>query len=254
MADNEVGHSPAQLFTTILAFWQIDHRFDTQVLFCSHPGFLRVSINGQKITRFMAHATEGDAGSNVAPLAIPLHVSYIQKLGEVRVDCQVFSDGRVIDTSRQSQDDLMYHLTSHLRLNAVYWGLTALCVMKHKDALDREQLIEFVTSCWDDKAGTSCHEKSFEGYQRALRYTHSVTLLKGHSGPIRDTMHTSFQPSVASKSSSCTMRLTGWTKNASSPSSSLCAHRLARSLGTDSARQTRDLLTVLCRLFLSLVR
>ena len=48
----------------------------------------------------------------------------------------------------------MYHLTSHLRLNAVYWGLTALCVMKHKEALEREQLIDFVMSCWDDKAGT----------------------------------------------------------------------------------------------------
>jgi geranylgeranyl transferase type-2 subunit beta len=47
----------------------------------------------------------------------------------------------------------MYHLTSHLRLNAVYWGLTALCVMKHKDALDREQLLDFVMSCWDEKAG-----------------------------------------------------------------------------------------------------
>jgi len=67
-------------------------------------------------------------------LLIPLHVSYIQKLGE-------------------SQDDLMYHLTSHLRLNAVYWGLTALCVMKHKDALEREQLLDFAMSCWDDKAG-----------------------------------------------------------------------------------------------------
>jgi prenyltransferase beta subunit len=48
----------------------------------------------------------------------------------------------------------MYHLTSHLRLNAVYWGLTALCVMKHKDALDREELLDFVMSCWDEKAGT----------------------------------------------------------------------------------------------------
>lgn len=47
----------------------------------------------------------------------------------------------------------MYHLTSHLRLNAVYWGLTALCIMKHKDALEREQLIEFVMSCWDDQTG-----------------------------------------------------------------------------------------------------
>ena len=53
----------------------------------------------------------------------------------------------------QSKDELSYHLTTHLRMNAVYWGLTALCVMDHKDALDRQELIDFVMSCWDDDAG-----------------------------------------------------------------------------------------------------
>jgi len=67
-------------------------------------------------------------------LNIPLHVAYIQSLGK-------------------NTDDLIYHLTAHLRLNAIYWGLTALCVMKRKDALDREELIDFVMSCWDDEAG-----------------------------------------------------------------------------------------------------
>jgi hypothetical protein len=38
-------------------------------------------------------------------------------------------------------------------MNAVYWGLTALCIMKHKDALDAEETIEYVVSCWDDEAG-----------------------------------------------------------------------------------------------------
>jgi hypothetical protein len=28
--------------------------------------------------------------------------------------------------------------------------------MDHKDALDRDQLIEFVMSCWDDEAGLFC--------------------------------------------------------------------------------------------------
>ena len=40
-------------------------------------------------------------------------------------------------------------------MNAVYWGLTALCVMGHKDALDRDETLEFVMSCWDDEAGLS---------------------------------------------------------------------------------------------------
>ncbi|KXN84945.1 putative geranylgeranyl transferase type-2 subunit beta [Leucoagaricus sp. SymC.cos] len=69
-----------------------------------------------------------------ATLNIPLHVQYIQKLGK-------------------SDDELVYHLTSHLRLNAIYWGLTALCIMGHQDALDRGEMIEFVMSCWDDEAG-----------------------------------------------------------------------------------------------------
>ena len=38
-------------------------------------------------------------------------------------------------------------------MNAVYWGLTALCIMKHKDSLDAEETIEYVMSSWDDEAG-----------------------------------------------------------------------------------------------------
>ncbi|KZT30164.1 rab geranylgeranyltransferase [Neolentinus lepideus HHB14362 ss-1] len=67
-------------------------------------------------------------------LHVDKHVSYIKSLGE-------------------NKDDLTYHLTAHLRMNAIYWGLNALCIMNHKDALDREEIIEFVMSCWDDEAG-----------------------------------------------------------------------------------------------------
>ncbi|KAJ7499100.1 rab geranylgeranyltransferase [Mycena latifolia] len=67
-------------------------------------------------------------------LLTSLHVSYIQNLAK-------------------STDDLAYHLTAHLRLNAIYWGLTALCIMGHPDALERDEVIRFVESCWDEKAG-----------------------------------------------------------------------------------------------------
>ncbi|KIJ53392.1 hypothetical protein M422DRAFT_25757 [Sphaerobolus stellatus SS14] len=67
-------------------------------------------------------------------LLVDKHVKYIQSLSE-------------------NKDDLMYHLTAHLRMNAIYWGLTALCIMRQKDALSREEMIEFVMSCWDDEAG-----------------------------------------------------------------------------------------------------
>jgi geranylgeranyl transferase type-2 subunit beta len=49
-------------------------------------------------------------------------------------------------------------MTAHLRMNAVFWGLSALCLMKHKDALDAEETIEYVMSCWDDEAGA--HNRS----------------------------------------------------------------------------------------------
>ncbi|KAF9005183.1 terpenoid cyclases/protein prenyltransferase alpha-alpha toroid [Cyathus striatus] len=67
-------------------------------------------------------------------LFISKHVSYIQNLGE-------------------SKDDLAYHLTAHLRLNAIYWGLTALSIMGHSDALNREEMVDFVMECWDEEAG-----------------------------------------------------------------------------------------------------
>lgn len=57
--------------------------------------------------------------------------------------------------STKHKDDLTYHMTAHLRMNAVYWGLTALCIMKRKEALDAEEMIEYVMSCWDDNAGAS---------------------------------------------------------------------------------------------------
>ena len=58
-----------------------------------------------------------------------------------------------MDAPQNNKDDLTYHMTAHLRMNAVYWGLTALCIMKHKEALDAEETIAYVMSCWDDEAG-----------------------------------------------------------------------------------------------------
>lgn len=50
--------------------------------------------------------------------------------------------------------DLAYYITSHLRLNGIYWGLTALYMLGQPEALDREGVIEYVLSCWDDEIGT----------------------------------------------------------------------------------------------------
>lgn len=46
-----------------------------------------------------------------------------------------------------------YWLSEHLRMNGLYWGVTALITMNELDALDRSQVIEYILSCWDDRSG-----------------------------------------------------------------------------------------------------
>jgi hypothetical protein len=97
-------------------------------------------------------------------------------------------------------------MTAHLRMNAVYWGLTALCIMKHKDALDAEETIEYVMSCWDDETGartnllTSLQPPPSSPRARiypvlaAQTHTKNSTfnIKKVPSAHTRDTTHTSF--------------------------------------------------------------
>ncbi|KAL1635162.1 Rab geranylgeranyltransferase [Neofusicoccum ribis] len=67
-------------------------------------------------------------------LYIDKHVKYIQSL----------------DTRK---DELEYWLTEHLRLNGLYWGLTALHLLGHPDALPRKDVLDFVISCLHDDGG-----------------------------------------------------------------------------------------------------
>ncbi|RKU42642.1 hypothetical protein DL546_000949 [Coniochaeta pulveracea] len=67
-------------------------------------------------------------------LATAAHVKYIQSL----------------DTRK---DEYEYWLTEHLRLNGLYWGLTALHLLGHPDALPRNETIDFVLSCQHDSGG-----------------------------------------------------------------------------------------------------
>ncbi|KZF26796.1 type II protein geranylgeranyltransferase beta subunit [Xylona heveae TC161] len=62
------------------------------------------------------------------------HVTYIKSL----------------DTRR---NELEYWLTEHLRLNGVYWGLTALHLLGHPEALPRDETIDFVLSCLHENGG-----------------------------------------------------------------------------------------------------
>ncbi|KAL8800569.1 MAG: hypothetical protein Q9182_005080 [Xanthomendoza sp. 2 TL-2023] len=67
-------------------------------------------------------------------LVVEKHVKYIQDLDK-------------------RKDELEYWLTEHLRLNGVYWGLTALHLLGHPEALPREQTIDFVLSCQHENGG-----------------------------------------------------------------------------------------------------
>ncbi|CCC68074.1 hypothetical protein NCAS_0A15160 [Naumovozyma castellii] len=51
------------------------------------------------------------------------------------------------------QGDLEYWLSEHLRLNGVYWGLTALCILDAKDTFKKEDIVNFVLSCWVKSTG-----------------------------------------------------------------------------------------------------
>ena len=44
-------------------------------------------------------------------------------------------------------------LTEHLRLNGLYWGLTALHLLGRPDALPRAGVLDFVLSCLHDSGG-----------------------------------------------------------------------------------------------------
>lgn len=53
----------------------------------------------------------------------------------------------------QRKDELEYWLTEHLRLNGLYWGLTALHLLGHPDALPRDGILDFVCSCLHENGG-----------------------------------------------------------------------------------------------------
>jgi geranylgeranyl transferase type-2 subunit beta len=53
----------------------------------------------------------------------------------------------------QRKDELEYWLTEHLRLSGLYWGLTALHLLGHAEALPRRETIEYVLSCQHENGG-----------------------------------------------------------------------------------------------------
>lgn len=73
----------------------------------------------------------------------------------------------------QRKDELQYWLTEHLRLNGLYWGLTALHLLGHPDALPRNDVLDFVLSCLHDNGGFG----AAPGHDAHMLYTVSAVQL-----------------------------------------------------------------------------
>lgn len=56
---------------------------------------------------------------------------------------------------QESNRSYEYWLSEHLRMNGLYWGVTALITMKslNEITLPQPEVIEYVLSCWDDRSG-----------------------------------------------------------------------------------------------------
>ncbi|WVR06204.1 hypothetical protein IAU60_003234 [Kwoniella sp. DSM 27419] len=94
----------------------------------------------------------------VQPLDVPLHLAYIKNLDQKK--------------------DLAYHLTSHLRLNGIYWGLTASHIMGHPETLDRGGVIEYVMACWDDEEGAFGPHPGHDGHVLATLSAIQIMLME----------------------------------------------------------------------------
>lgn len=52
-----------------------------------------------------------------------------------------------------TQQMIEYWLSEHLRLNGIYWGLTAVLLLQEDQVLAKEEVVKFVLECWDSKEG-----------------------------------------------------------------------------------------------------
>lgn len=66
-----------------------------------------------------------------------------------------------LDTKR---DELQYWLSAHLRMNGLYWGLTALYLLGAPEALDHGEVVKFVLSCYDAESGGFAAHPGFDAH------------------------------------------------------------------------------------------
>ena len=97
------------------------------------------------------------ATSSEQPLAVEKHVEYIQDLDNVRRHSCLAppqqDQSLLTPISIQHDGDLEYWYTEHLRLSGLYWGLTALRLLRHPAALPWDRVVDFVLSCQHANGG-----------------------------------------------------------------------------------------------------
>jgi geranylgeranyl transferase type-2 subunit beta len=89
----------------------------------------------------MAHAAseqQQEASNNKAPpeLKIDLHKAYIASLQSKKASFE-------------------YAATEHLRMSAIYWGLTAMDLMGAKDMMACDEIVSWVMKCQHPSVGNS---------------------------------------------------------------------------------------------------
>eukprot|EP00124_Ichthyophonus_hoferi_P005407 Ihof_evm2s775 gene=Ihof_evmTU2s775 len=70
----------------------------------------------------------------VSPLVLDKHVQYIATYGK-------------------NESDFDYHMSEHLRMNGMYWGLTAMELLGKLDLMDKPAIIDFVLKCQHPEGG-----------------------------------------------------------------------------------------------------
>jgi geranylgeranyl transferase type-2 subunit beta len=118
----------------------------------------------------------GFGGSSDDLLYLEKHVDYISSLDK-------------------RSDEYEYWLTEHLRLNGIYWGLTALYILKRPLALPRDELISFVMQCWHPESGGF---GAAPGHDPHMLYTCSAVQILA----MTDALHVLDQPEVEGSSQS----------------------------------------------------
>ena len=61
-------------------------------------------------------------------------------------------------------------MTEYLRMSGIYWGITVMDLMKYLDRMDKQEIIEFVTSCQHECGGIGASV----GHDPHLLYTLSA--------------------------------------------------------------------------------